>query len=122
MKPAETAVTVYGIANCDTVKKARAWLAERGIDGVFHDYKKLGVPLAPLERWMHSVGWEMLINRKGTTWRKLDAALQATVTDAASAAAVMRDYPSLVKRPVVRWPNGRISVGFTPERFASLLS
>ena len=79
MNPNERAVTVYGIANCDTVKKARAWLSERGIDCVFHDYKKLGVPLAPLERWMHAVGWEPLLNRKGTTWRKLDAQQQAAV-------------------------------------------
>ena len=121
MKPAEPVVTVYGIANCDTVKKARAWLAERGIDGVFHDYKKLGVPLASLERWMQSVGWETLINRKGTTWRQLDAATQAAVQDDASASALMLTHPSVIKRPVVVWRDGGVSVGFDAASFAARL-
>ncbi len=120
MKPAEPAVTVYGIANCDTVKKARAWLAERGIDGVFHDHKKFGVPLAPLERWMHSVGWEMLINRKGTTWRKLDADQQAAVHDAASARELMVAQPSVIRRPVLEHPGGLL-VGFDADEWGRAL-
>ncbi len=112
--------TVYGIPNCDTVKKARDWLSAAGLHYEFHDFKKAGVPEAALADWLQALGWEAVLNRKGTTWRKLDPALQATVTDATSAAAVMRSHPSVVKRPVVRWPNGRLSVGFSPAHFAAL--
>jgi len=115
------AITMYGIPHCDTVKKARLWLQDQGLACQFHDFKKDGVPPDALARWIQAVGWEVLLNRKGTTWRKLDAALQASVTDAASAAALMQAQASVIKRPVVQWPDGRISVGFTPERFASLL-
>ena len=115
------AVTVFGIPNCDTVKKARLWLQDQGLAYHFHDFKKEGVPPDALARWMQAVGWEVLLNRKGTTWRKLDAALQASVTDTASAAALMQAQASVIKRPVVQWPDGRITVGFAPERFASLL-
>jgi len=112
--------TVYGIPNCETVKKARDWLSAAGVDCAFHDFKKAGVPDAELAEWLQALGWEAVLNRKGTTWRKLDPALQAMVTDAASAGAVMRSHPSVVKRPVVRWPNGRLSVGFSPAQFAAL--
>jgi len=112
---------MYGIPHCDTVKKARLWLQDQGLACQFHDFKKDGVPPDALARWIQAVGWEVLLNRKGTTWRKLDAALQASVTDAASAAALMLAQASVIKRPVVQWPDGGISVGFTPERFAELL-
>lgn len=115
------AVTVFGIPNCDTVKKARVWLQNQGLAYQFHDFKKDGVPPEALTRWMQAVGWEVLLNRKGTTWRKLDAALQNSVTNAASAAALMQAQASVIKRPVVQWPDGRITVGFAPERFANLL-
>ena len=115
------ALIVFGIPNCDTVKKARLWLQDQGLAYHFHDFKKDGVPPAALARWMQAVGCEVLLNRKGTTWRKLDAALQATVSGAASAAALMLAQASVIKRPVVQWPDGRITVGFTPERFADLL-
>ena len=121
MKDTEYAVTVYGIANCDTVKKARAWLAERGIDGVFHDYKKLGVPLEPLERWIHSVGWEPLINRKGTSWRNLDAQQQAAVHDVASARELMLAQPSVIRRPVLEHPGGLL-VGFDADEWGRALA
>lgn len=94
-------VTVYGIPNCDTVKKARAWLSERGVEVVFHDYKKQGVPEAALRGWVKALGWEALLNRKGTTWRKLDPARQAAVTDAASAISLMLEQPSVIRRPVL---------------------
>ena len=93
--------TVYGIPNCDTVKKARAWLAGRGIEVDFHDYKKQGVPAAELRRWVERLGWEALLNRKGTTWRKLDPARQAQVNDADSAIALMLEQPSVIRRPVL---------------------
>ena len=84
-------MTVYGIPNCDTVKKARAWLSTQGVDYQFHDFKKQGVPAERLPQWIAALGWEKLLNRQGTTWRKLDAAVQAGVQDAASAA----DAPAL---------------------------
>ena len=104
-------ITVYGIPNCDTVKKARAWLTEHGVTHQFHDFKKQGVPEADLDRWLAAVGWETAINRKGTTWRQLDETVRNSVTDAASARAVALANPSVIKRPVVRWADG-ITVGF----------
>jgi Spx/MgsR family transcriptional regulator len=92
---------LYGIPNCDTVKKARAWLAANGIEAGFHDYKKQGVPEAELRAWVKRLGWEALLNRKGTTWRKLDAATQAGVVDADSAIALMLAQPSVIRRPVL---------------------
>jgi len=110
---------LYGIPNCDTVKRARAWLDEQGLDYQFHDFKKAGVPAAELARWQRELGWEKVLNRAGTSWRKLDEASKAAVVDAASAAALIQSQPSLVKRPVVRWADGRLSLGFSPELFAS---
>jgi Spx/MgsR family transcriptional regulator len=116
------ALTLYGIPNCDTVKKARAWLAERGVAVTFHDFKKQGVPEAALDTWLAQIGWETLLNRSGTTWRRLDDATRAAVTDAASARALMLAQASVIKRPVVQWPDGRQTVGFSPERFGQLLA
>ena len=115
-------ITVYGIPNCDTVKKARTWLSEHGRDYVFHDFKKQGVPEALLPGWMQAVGWEKLLNRQGTTWRKLDDATKAGVVDAATAAAVMLSQPSVIKRPVVQWPDAQLTVGFKPEDWEHRLS
>ncbi len=117
---APAALTLYGIPNCDTVKKARAWLAERGVAVDFHDFKKQGVPETALDTWLAQVGWETLLNRSGTTWRKLDDATKAAVTDTASARALMLAQASVIKRPVVQWPNGHHTVGFSPERFDQL--
>lgn len=111
-------IILYGIANCDTVKKARAWLTEQGQPHEFHDFKKLGVPPDALARWAEAVGWDKLLNRKGTTWRKLDAATQAAVTDTATAQALMRAQPSVIKRPVVDWGPG-ITVGFDAADWAA---
>ena len=108
---------LYGIPNCDTVKKARAWLTEHGVAHEFHDFKKAGVPADHMQAWMKAVGWEKLLNRAGTTWRKLDEATQASAVDAASAAALMQAQASVIKRPVVEWADGRITVGFKPELF-----
>ncbi len=108
---------VYGIPNCDTVKKARTWLTDQGLNEAFHDFKKQGVPEAQLETWLAALGLETLLNRKGTTWRKLDAAVQASVTDSASAKKVMLEHASTIKRPVIAWPSGQVTVGFTPEQW-----
>ncbi|OWQ47240.1 ArsC family reductase [Roseateles noduli] len=112
-------ITLYGIPNCDTVKRARVWLDEQGLAYQFHDYKKQGVPAAKLPQWMAELGWDKVLNRAGTTWRKLDDGAKAGVTDAASAAALMVEQPSVIKRPVVEWDDGRLSLGFSPELFAS---
>ena len=111
-----TPITLYGIPNCDTVKKSRAWFAEHGLACTFHDFKKQGVPADLLPTWMAAVGWEKLLNRQGTTWRKLGPARQAAVTDAASAAALMQAEPSVIKRPVVVCA-GQVSVGFAPDQW-----
>ena len=110
-------IVLYGITNCDTVKKARAWLGDQGIAYEFHDFKKQGVPPAQLDTWVSQVGWEKLVNRKGTSWRKLDPATQGSVKDAASAKAVMLAQPSVIKRPVVDW-GGDTTVGFDAEAWA----
>ena len=112
---------VYGIPNCDTVKKARAWLEEHNVPYLFHDFKKLGVPLDHARDWLKRAGWEKLINRRGPTWRKLDAAVQAGVKDDASALAVLQHNSSVIKRPVVRWPDGEVTVGFDEAIWQSRL-
>ena len=119
-----TAITVYGIRNCDTVKKARQWLDEHWQPYVFHDFKTEGVPPALLDHWLEQVGWETLLNRKGTTWRRLDEATRASVVDAAGARAVMLEHPSTIKRPVVAWggpTNKDVSVGFKAELWETRL-
>src|SRR5690606_5039613 len=111
---------VYGIPNCNTVKKARAWLGEQGVDYTFHDYKKQGVPADRLDAWIAAVGWERLVNRQGTTWRTLDAAIQAAVVDAASAKALMLSQASVIKRPVIERDGVVLSVGFDDQRASEL--
>jgi Spx/MgsR family transcriptional regulator len=110
---------LYGIPNCDTVKRARAWLAGRGVEHRFHDFKRQGVPPDRLDLWLQAVGWQTLLNRKGTTWRQMDTAQRDGVTDAASARALILQAPSLIKRPVVEWADGAITVGFDPEAWAA---
>jgi len=110
-----TGITLYGIPNCDTVKRARAWLAERGVEHDFHDFKKAGVPAQALPQWLAALGWERLLNRAGSTWRKLDDAQRAAANGEAGARALMLAQPSVIKRPVVQWPDGRLSVGFDAD-------
>jgi arsenate reductase len=109
-------ITVYGIPNCDTVKKARAWLVQHGAAHRFHDFRKEGLPEQHLDRWISELGWEKLVNRNGTTWRKLDPAVQAGVKDAASAKKVMLENVSVIRRPVVEWTE-KITAGFDSELF-----
>ena len=113
-------ITVYGIPNCDSVKKARVWLTEHGVDYVFHDFKKQGVPPEAVDLWLKQVSWDVLVNRKGTTWRKLDAALQTRVVDKASARALMLDHASVIKRPVVV-KGQTVIVGVNPEAWACVV-
>lgn len=105
-------VTLYGIPNCDTVRKARAWLAGLQVEARFHDFKKQGVPEDRLDHWLATAGWEKLLNRQGTTWRQLDEAAKAAVTDAQSARSLMLAQASVIKRPVVEWDARDVTVGF----------
>jgi Spx/MgsR family transcriptional regulator len=113
-------VMVYGIPNCDTVKKARAGLDGQGVAYTFHDYKKQGVPAKQLDAWIKAVGWEVLVNRQGTTWRKLDDATKAGVVDAASAKALMLAHASVIKRPVVEKDGAVLGVGFDAKKAEEL--
>ncbi|TFV92895.1 ArsC family reductase [Oxalobacteraceae bacterium OM1] len=113
------AVTLYGIPNCDTVKKARTWLAEHGVEHQFHDFKKAGITPDMIAAWLQQVGWETLVNRKGTTWRGLDDARKAQIGDAASATALMLETPSVIKRPVLVTAN-TTQVGFTPDLYQQI--
>ena len=115
-------VTVYGIPNCDTVKKARDWLTAHDVAYEFHDFKKQGLPLPQVDQWIKAVSFEKLLNRRGPTWRKLDDAVQNSVVDAPSAVAVMKLNSSVIKRPVVQWGNGQITVGFDAGVWAGLVA
>jgi arsenate reductase len=111
-------VTIYGIKNCDTMKKARAWLDKHGVDYAFHDYKTAGIDRARLEHWAKKVGWETLLNRAGTTFRKLPDKEKAGITPA-KAIALMLKQPSMIKRPVLEAGAGKLLVGFKPELYAA---
>ena len=114
-------ITLFGIPNCDTVKKARAWLTAQSLDYQFHNFATQGVPAEHLQRWVAHCGWETVLNRRGTTWRKLSAEEQASAKDAASAQMLMQQRPSLIKRPVVEWPLAQgplITVGWDAQAWA----
>jgi arsenate reductase len=113
-------VTIYGIKNCDTMKKARAWLDKRGVEYAFHDYKTAGIERERLERWAKKVGWEALLNRAGTTFRKLPDKDKQKV-DAKKAIALMLANPSMIKRPVLDLGRDRLLVGFKPELYDDAL-
>lgn len=104
-------IILYGIPNCDTVKKARAWLLGHAAPYEFYDFKKHGVPAERLSAWSNAVGWDKLINRQGSSWRKLDAQTQASAADDSGAQALVLAHTSVIKRPVVEWGTD-ISVGF----------
>ncbi len=111
-------VTIYGIKNCDTMKKARAWLDEHHVDYRFHDYKAEGIDRAHLERWTDAAGWETVLNRAGTTFRKLPDAERADLSRD-KAIALMLSQPSMIKRPVLE-ADGKLLVGFKPEIYDGL--
>ena len=112
---------LHGIPNCDTVKRARAWLTARGVAHDFHDFKRQGVPVEALARWIDALGHERLLNRQGTTWRKLDDGEKAQAAEAAGARALMRTQPSVIRRPVVQWPDGAVTAGFDADDWARRL-
>ncbi len=118
MASAQT-ITIYGIKNCDTMKKARAWLDQKGVAYAFHDYKASGIDRARLEAWSRQVGWEVLLNRAGTTFRKLPEKDREGV-DEKKAIALMLDQPSTIKRPVLDL-GGRLLVGFKPAEYEAKL-
>ncbi|HEX8884866.1 MAG TPA: ArsC family reductase [Noviherbaspirillum sp.] len=114
------AITLYGIPNCDTVKKARGWLADNGIDYVFHDFKKSGVTRAMLEAWLADIPWETLLNRRGTSWRGLPEERRNAVGSADDAITLMLETPSLIKRPVLA-KDGATYCGFSENQYRDLL-
>lgn len=112
-------INIYGIANCDTMKKARKWLDENSLEYEFHDYKKLGVPEKNLKQWIKKAGWEAILNRRGTTWRKLDDEVKNNI-DETSSIKVMLENPSAIKRPVLE--SGKtILIGFKEDEYRTLL-
>jgi len=111
--------TMYGIPNCDTIKKARTWLGAEGVAFDFHDYKKAGIDPAKLRDWVDRLGWEVLLNRAGTTYRALSDE-QKQGLDADKAVALMVAQPSMIKRPVVETGDGRLLVGFKPADYAAM--
>ncbi len=109
-------ITIYGIKNCDTMKKARAWLDQHGVDYTFHDYKSAGIERERLEKWAKKVGWETLINRAGLTFKKLPDKDKEGLTEK-KALALMLKQPSMIKRPVLDLGGGKLLVGFKPEHY-----
>lgn len=113
-------ITIYGIKNCDTMKKARAFLDRRTVDYVFHDYKTAGIDREKLESWAKKAGWETLLNRAGTTFKKLPDKDKEGLTEK-KAIALMLAQPSMIKRPVLELPRGRLLVGFKPDAYEAAL-
>ncbi len=112
-------LTIYGIKNCDTMKKARAFLDKRGVAYVFHDYKVAGIDKAKLEGWAKKAGWETLLNKAGTTFRKLPDKDKEGLTEA-KAIKLMLAQPSMIKRPVLELGGGKLLVGFKPEQYEAV--
>jgi len=111
--------TLYGISNCDTVRKARKWLEARGVEFQFHDFRKQGLSPEQLARWCDAAGLERVLNKRGTTWRQLPEAVKAT-TDSAALQALMVEQPTLIKRPVLELDDGRVVIGFKDTEYTTL--
>ena len=114
------AVTLYGIPNCDTIKKARGWLREHDIDFVFHDYRKHGITREQLRTMMAELGWEVMLNRRGNTWRALAETSRAGI-DEASALDLMLDNPAIIKRPILA-AEGHLHIGFNAKQYQEIFS
>ncbi|MDA8479761.1 ArsC family reductase [Citrobacter sp. Awk 4] len=115
-------VTVFGIKNCDTIKKARRWLEAHGIDYRFHDYRADGLESELLNTFIAELGWEALLNTRGTTWRKLDEATRNSITDASAAAALMTETPAIIKRPLLWTPGKPMLLGFSESSYTQWFS
>ena len=113
-------ITLYGIKNCDTMKKARAFLDKHKVDYAFHDYKSAGIERGKLEGWAKKAGWEVLLNKAGTTFKKLPDKDKEGLTEK-KAIALMLAQPSMIKRPLLELPGGKLLVGFRPEEYAQNL-
>ncbi len=113
-------ITLYGIKNCDTVKKARKWLDDNGFDYRFHDFREDGLSSEQVEQWLKEFGWETLINKRSTSWKALDDSTRNSLSDA-TAVAVILDSPTLIKRPLMDYGKGK-TLGFKADNYASLLS
>lgn len=111
-------VTVYGISNCDTIKKAKSWLDKKGVEYSFHDYRKQGLEISQLNNWVDALGWEPLLNKRGTTWRKLSDEVKANV-DRASAIEIMLENPSIIKRPLLD-RNSKLHLGFSDSLYQAV--
>lgn len=112
---------VYGIKNCNTVKSAIDWLRKNKIDHEFHDFKTKGVTDAKLKEWISQVGWESLVNKRGTTWRQLPAGVQEKVANQTTAIALMKEKTSVIKRPVIELGGKIVALGFDPDEYSSRL-
>ena len=112
------AYTIYGIKNCDTVKKALLWLKTNAIAYEFHDYKSKGITEHKIQTWVNQVGWEELINKKGTTWRKLDDAHKVSINNDAAAISLMLDKTSVIRRPIVEHEGKLIAIGFDEQEYS----
>jgi arsenate reductase len=113
-------ITVYGIKNCDTIKKARNWLADNGIEYRFHDFRADGIDAATIELWIAQAGWETVLNRRGTTWRKLEPSIQEA-TNKDNVAALLVEHPAMIKRPVLD-VDGLITVGFKADHYQTIFN
>lgn len=111
-------ITVYGIKNCDTIKKACKWLTDNGIEYKFHDFRADGVDATSIENWIAEAGWETVLNRRGTTWSKLDSSVQES-TNGDNVSALLVAHPAMIKRPVLD-VDGTITIGFKAENYRSI--
>ncbi|MCT4701436.1 ArsC family reductase [Enterobacteriaceae bacterium H20N1] len=115
-------ITLYGIKNCDTVKKARRWLEAHGVEYRFHDYRADGLDAGLLNSFIAELGWEALLNTRGTTWRKLDEAHRASIKDAQTAAALMSEMPAIIKRPLLCAPGQPMLLGFNESNYQQFIN
>jgi arsenate reductase len=113
-------ITLFGIKNCDTIKKARNWLTDQGIEYQFHDFRADGIDQAQIENWLQQADWETVLNRRGTTWRKLDSSIQDS-TDRDNVAALLTEHPAMIKRPILDM-DGEITVGFKPDLYQNIFN
>jgi arsenate reductase (glutaredoxin) len=113
-------ITLYGIKNCDTVKKSIQWLKNRNIPFDFHDYKAKGISEEKLKEWSNQVGWESLINKKGTTWRNLDETVKENVNTESQAIVLMKEYTSIIKRPVIEEKGNIRAIGFDEGKYKTI--